>query len=183
MFEVKQAIDPLLIEQAKSIHLLALDVDGVLTDGRLYFADDGQEMKSFHSRDGLGLKTLMRFGIEVALITARRSRLLERRSKQLNIKYLYQGRDDKLAAYEDVRTKLELDHDQVCYIGDDLLDLPVLRRVGLSVTVPGASAAVRERVHWVTEHEGGYGAVREVCDLLLRAQDYYQQWLDELLNN
>jgi len=180
---VKQAIDPLLVDQAKAIRLLALDVDGVLTDGRLYFTDEGQEMKAFNSRDGLGIKTLMQYDIQVALITARRSRLLERRARQLKIEHLYQGRENKLAAYDDLRTKLELDHDQVCYVGDDLLDLPVLRQVGLSVTVPSASAAVRERVHWVTEHQGGMGAVREVCDLLLQAQGKYQQWLDEMLDS
>lgn len=173
--------DPLLQRLAARIRLLALDVDGVLTDGRLYFDSQGNELKAFNSRDGLGLKALQRFGIQLAIITGRSSSMVAARAAQLKIEHVYQGSDDKLSAYMDLLEKTGLAAEQVCYAGDDWVDLPVLRRVGLSVTVPGADDQVKSRVHWVTSRAGGHGAVREICDLILAAQGHDQVLLQEIL--
>jgi 3-deoxy-D-manno-octulosonate 8-phosphate phosphatase (KDO 8-P phosphatase) len=175
-------LDPLLQERAARIRLLALDVDGVLTDGRLYFDSQGNELKAFNTRDGLGLKALQRFGIELAIITGRKSPMVSVRATQLDIRHVYQGSDDKLSAYMDLLQKTGLSAEQVCYAGDDWVDLPVLLRVGLSVTVADADAEVRNRVHWVTARAGGQGAVRELCDLILAAQGHDRILLQELLD-
>ena len=163
--------------------MLALDVDGVLTDGRLYFDATGNELKAFHTRDGLGLKSLQRFGIELALITGRSSPMVTARAEQLGIRHVYQGRDDKLNAYMDLIRRTGLEHENVCYAGDDWIDLPVLMRVGLAVTVPDADEEVRRRVHWVTGRSGGHGAVREICDLILAAQGHDRTILEDLLES
>jgi 3-deoxy-D-manno-octulosonate 8-phosphate phosphatase (KDO 8-P phosphatase) len=176
------ATDPLLRERAARIRLLVLDVDGVLTDGRLYFDAAGNEFKAFCTRDGLGIKALQRFGTQIAIITGRDSPLVEQRASQLQIDYVYQGSDDKLAAYMDLLEKSGVEEQQVCYAGDDWIDLPVLQRVGLAVTVPDADREVKERVHWVTENAGGAGAVREICDLILGAQGYRETLLQEFLD-
>jgi 3-deoxy-D-manno-octulosonate 8-phosphate phosphatase (KDO 8-P phosphatase) len=175
-------MDPLLRERAERIRLLALDVDGVLTDGRLYFDNNGNELKAFNTRDGLGMRVLQRCGIELALITGRKSAMVESRAKQLQILHVYQGQTSKLDAYLDLLEKTGLDHDQVCYAGDDWIDLPVLLRVGLSITVPDADDEVRKRVHWVTTRAGGHGAVREICNLILAAQGHDQAVLGEFLD-
>lgn len=174
-------MDPMLRERAARIRLLALDVDGVLTDGRLYFDAHGNELKAFNTRDGLGLKALQRFGVELALITGRSSPMVTQRAQQLGIRHVYQGADDKLTAYHDLLAATGLDHQQVCYAGDDWIDLPVLLRVGLSVTVADADDEVRDRVHWVTRRPGGDGAVREICDLILAAQGHHEALLEEFL--
>ena len=176
-------IDPMLRERASGIRLLALDVDGILTDGRLYFDTSGNELKAFHTRDGLGLKSLQRFGIELALITGRTSPMVTARAEQLGIRHVYQGRDDKLNAYMDLIQRTGMAHESVCYAGDDWIDLPVLMRVGLAVTVPDADEEVRRRVHWVTSRAGGHGAVREICDLILAAQGHDQVLMKELLDS
>lgn len=175
--------DPLLRELAARIRLLALDVDGVLTDGRLYFDSQGNELKAFNSRDGLGLKALQKFGIQLAIITGRKSPMVAVRATQLSIEHVYQGSNDKLEAYMDLLGKTGLAAEQVCYAGDDWIDLPVLRRVGLSVTVPDADEEVKKRVHWVTSRAGGHGAVREICDLILSAQGHDQALLREILES
>lgn len=162
--------DPLLLERAAKIHLLALDVDGVLTDGRLYFDNQGNEFKAFYTRDGLGLKAVQRAGIELAVITGRASRIVADRAAGLGIKHVYQGQDDKLTAYHDLLTRTGFSDETTCYAGDDWIDLPVLDRVGLAVTVPAAGQDIQDRCHWVTEREGGLGAVRELCELLLEAR-------------
>jgi 3-deoxy-D-manno-octulosonate 8-phosphate phosphatase (KDO 8-P phosphatase) len=176
-------MDPMLKELAARVRLLALDVDGVLTDGRLYFAEDGSELKAFHSRDGLGLKALMSHGYEIALITGRTSRLLMQRAEQLGIKHVYQGQDDKLFAYRELIDKLGIDDSQICYAGDDWIDLPVLTRVGLAVTVANADPEVIKHCHWVTRNPGGHGAVRGICQLLLESRGLAQQWLEKLLKS
>jgi 3-deoxy-D-manno-octulosonate 8-phosphate phosphatase (KDO 8-P phosphatase) len=173
----------MLKERASRIRLLALDVDGVLTDGRLYFDATGNELKAFHTRDGLGLKALQRFGIELALITGRTSPMVAHRAEQLGIRHVYQGTDDKLTAYLDLLAATGLDHEQVCYAGDDWIDLPVLLRVGLSVSVPDADEEVRQRVHWITQRQGGHGAVREICNLILSAQGHDQVLLEEYVGS
>jgi 3-deoxy-D-manno-octulosonate 8-phosphate phosphatase (KDO 8-P phosphatase) len=171
--------DPLLLERAARVQLLALDVDGVLTDGRLYFDRHGNELKAFHTRDGLGLKALQACGIAIALITGRESEMVTQRAASLGIEHVYQGADNKLDAYLDLLAKTALDDAQVCFAGDDWVDLPLLRRCGLAVTVPAADEALFQYAHWVTPREGGMGAVRDICNLILVAQGHYQQLLLE----
>jgi len=175
------ARDPLLMERAARIRLLALDVDGVLTDGRLYFDSQGNELKAFYTADGLGLKLLQASGITIALITGRTSSMVAERARALGIEHVYQGRQDKLTAFLDLLETTGIAPEDTCYAGDDWIDLPVLRRAGLAVTVPAADPAVRERAHWVTTREGGRGAVREICQLLLDAQGHSQGLLEGFL--
>ncbi len=177
----KSGFDPLLLKRAASIRMLVLDVDGVLTDGSLYFDSKGNEMKAFSIRDGLGLRCLQLCGIELALITGRQSEIVDRRAEQLGIAHVYQGRNDKLDAFIHLLEKTGIDEQQVCYAGDDWIDLPVLERVGLAVTVPEADKIVKDSVHWVTSHSGGKGAVREICNLILAAQGLEKKVLDEIL--
>ncbi|HZP65659.1 MAG TPA: 3-deoxy-manno-octulosonate-8-phosphatase KdsC [Rudaea sp.] len=157
-------------ERAARIKLAVFDVDGVLTDGTLCYADDGRELKSFHVHDGFGLKRLMANGIEVAVITSRMSHIVAERTAELGIAHVYQGQENKLACYEQLVHALELAPEHTSYCGDDLPDLAVMRRVGLAVAVANAHPWLRERAHWRTRLRGGEGAVREVCDLLLAAQ-------------
>ncbi|MBS0359138.1 MAG: 3-deoxy-manno-octulosonate-8-phosphatase KdsC [Proteobacteria bacterium] len=161
----------LLVNKAEKIKLVIFDVDGTLTDGYLHYLSDGTEGKSFHVRDGLGLVLLMKAGIEVATITASKTPIITQRMEALKVKHVYQGQFSKLAAYEDLLSKLNLAEEQIAYIGDDLPDLMIMRRVGLSVAVNDAHDLVRECAHWVTSKNGGHGAVRELCDLILNAQN------------
>ena len=163
-------MDAMLREKAAKVRMLALDVDGILTDGRLYFTETGQELKAFNSRDGLGLKMLMDNDYQLALITGRISQAVKHRAEQLGIEHVYQGQGNKLPAYMELVEKLGLTDDEVCYAGDDWIDLPVLDRVGLAVTVADAEPEVISRVHWVTSRPGGRGAVREICNLLLESR-------------
>lgn len=176
------SIDPLLKERAKKIRLLALDVDGVMTDGKLYFDTTGNELKAFNTADGLGMKAVQKYGVELAIITGRESPMVTQRASALGIDYVYQGSDNKLNAYMDLLEKSGVDEEQVCYAGDDWIDLPVLIRVGLAVTVPEADFEVKDRVHWVTDRSGGAGAVREICDLILRSQGHDKALLEEILS-
>jgi 3-deoxy-D-manno-octulosonate 8-phosphate phosphatase (KDO 8-P phosphatase) len=173
--------DTLLVERAARIRMLVLDVDGVLTDGQLYFDNQGNEMKAFCTRDGLGLRALQSQGTELALITGRQSEIVAQRAAQLGITRVYQGRNDKLNAFNDLLSDTGMDEQKVCYAGDDWLDIPVLDRVGLSVSVADAHPVVKNRVHWVTSLGGGKGAVREICDLLLAARGLDQRVLDGIL--
>lgn len=177
-----QGVDPLLLERAARVRLLALDVDGVLTDGRLYYDGQGNETKAFSTRDGLGLRLLALQGIELALITARRSSIVERRAKELGIDRVYQGSMRKLDAFTDLLAETGLAPEQVCYAGDDWLDLPILQRAGLAVTPADGDPLVQRRVHWVTSRPGGHGAVREICDLILAARGLDQAALDGIMN-
>lgn len=160
-------------EKASKVRLLALDVDGVLTDGRLYFAEDGQELKTFDTQDGHGIKMLQSAGIEVAIITGRTTALVQRRATNLKIKHLIQGREDKLVALKELTSALGYDLEEVAYVGDDWPDLPAILAAGLGVAVANAHSELRTRADHVTTLTGGRGAVREVCDLLLHAQDRY----------
>lgn len=164
-------------KRAASIRALGLDVDGVLSDGRLYFTSAGEETKAFHALDGHGLKMLMQAGLQVAIITSRSSPILERRSKDLGITHLYQGAEDKLAALAEFLAAAGLETDHFCFVGDDLMDLPVLQAAGLACSVPGGHEDVRSRVHIVTSAPGGKGAVREITDFLLRCQNAYDRFL------
>jgi len=174
-------MDAVLRERASKIRMLVLDVDGVLTDGKLYFDHAGNEMKAFNSRDGMGMKALQRVGIEVAVITGRKSEAVAQRMAQLGIQYVYQGREDKLEAFLELLKVTGLDPQQVCFSGDDWIDLPVLLRVGLAVSVADAEERVKQQAHWITRRNGGDGAVREICNLILAAQQKDQIIVDEIL--
>ena len=174
-------MDAALKQRASKIRMLVLDVDGVLTDGKLYFDHAGNEMKAFNTRDGLGMKALQRVGIEVAVITGRKSEAVSYRMNQLGIAHVYQGREDKLDAFLDLLKTTRLDAQQVCFAGDDWIDLPVLMRVGLAVSVADAEDHVKQQAHWITQRNGGHGAVREICNLILKAQGKDQTILDEIL--
>ncbi|MEO7013541.1 MAG: HAD hydrolase family protein [Dokdonella sp.] len=159
-----------ILQRAARIKLAIFDVDGVLTDGRLWYSEDGHELKSFHVHDGLGLKRLRANGIEVAIITARISHLVAKRMAELDILHVYQGQEDKRACFDQLRHALQLGADECCYTGDDLPDLCVMSAVGLAIAVANAHPSVSAQAHWQTRREGGAGAAREVCDLLLGAQ-------------
>ncbi|WP_086981484.1 3-deoxy-manno-octulosonate-8-phosphatase KdsC [Vibrio aphrogenes] len=156
---------------AKHIQLLICDVDGVFSDGLVYMGNQGEELKTFHTRDGYGVKSLMQAGIEIAIITGRQSRIVENRMSALGISLIYQGQDNKLLAYEDILKQLQVAPEQVAYIGDDLIDWPVMEKVGLKVCVADGHPLLRQRANYVTHINGGHGAVREVCDLILQARD------------
>lgn len=158
-------------EAALRVRMLVLDVDGVLTDGRLYYGDDGQEYKTFNIKDGLGIKLLQRAGIEVGIITARRSVILSRRCQELGIKRLTQGREDKLVALQELLQEIRLDLKEVAYMGDDLPDLAAIRQVGLGMTVLDASPVLVNHALWQSRYGGGNGAVREAAEFILSAQD------------
>ncbi len=159
-----------LSERIKPLRLVAFDVDGVLTDGGLYLSDSGEEFKRFNSLDGHGLKMLKASGVELAIITGRTSRCVELRAKNLGITHLYQGIEDKLAAMQSLLADLKLAPEAAAFMGDDVVDLPVMRRVGVALSVPGAPQIVRDHAHYVSQREAGQGAVREVCEMILAAQ-------------
>ena len=174
-------MDAALRERASKICMLILDVDGVLTDGKLYFDHSGNEMKAFNTRDGLGMKALQKVGIEVAVITGRKSEAVTHRMAQLGVNHVYQGREDKLDAFLDLLEITGLDAQQTCFAGDDWIDLPVLLRAGLAVSVADAEDRVKKQAHWITRRNGGDGAVREICNLILAAQEKDRIILDEIL--
>jgi len=159
-----------ILEKASRIRLLVFDVDGVLTDGSLYIGDDGQEYKAFHSRDGHGIKMLLSHGVEIAVITGRTSRVVEYRMKNLGISHVYQGKLEKLPAFQELTQKLGITEEQTAYVGDDVVDLPVMRRVGLAIAVQDAHPLVRQHSHWQTPNAGGRGAARDVCELIMEAR-------------
>lgn len=159
-----------LIARAQKIKLIAFDVDGVMTDGTLFLADDGQEFKGFNSLDGHGLKMLKGSGVELAIITGRSSRVVEHRAKNLGIEIVHQGAHDKLAVYESLCRDLDIAFETTAYMGDDVVDLPVMRRAGLAITVPAAPELVKAHSHLITTRQAGFGAVREACEFLMRAQ-------------
>jgi|TARA_Y100000780_G_C13557237_1_gene367691 3-deoxy-D-manno-octulosonate 8-phosphate phosphatase (KDO 8-P phosphatase) len=165
------------VAAARKLKLLLLDVDGVLTDGKLYFATSGEEIKAFHSLDGHGIKMLMSTGVEVGIITGRTSTLLEKRACDLGIKLLIQGREDKLNVLTEIMANKDLHPEEVGYAGDDLPDLPVLQVTGSSFSVPHGHASVKSSVQAVTETDGGNGAVREITDFILKAQGNYEHFL------
>ena len=168
---------------AGSIRLLICDVDGVLTKGEVFLDNTNIELKAFNIKDGLGFRLLQRANVEIAIITGRDSAIVERRMAELGITHIYQGQKDKIAAYNELLDKLEITPDQVAYIGDDLPDLPLMRRSALGIAVADAHWSVLEKADWVTFCDGGYGAARDVADLILDAQgilenihlDYWQQ--------
>lgn len=159
------------IEKAKKIKVVIFDVDGVLTDGKIYFTSNGVEYKAFHSQDGLGIKMLLKAGIEVGIITARSSELVQRRMDELGVRYVFQGQENKLNSYDVLRQRLNCLDQNVAYVGDDLNDVAPIRRAGLGIAVANASPFVHEHADWSTTRQGGVGAVREVCEFILSAQN------------
>ncbi len=163
-----------IIEKAKKLKLLILDVDGVLTDGRLFFDDKGKEYKCFHARDGLGINLLRQTGVEIAVISGRKSNSVALRMKSLGVKYVFQGHENKVAAFKDIIQSLSIQPEQAAHVGDDLLDLPIMKRVGLSIAVNDANDSVKDYADWCTTTPGGQGAVREVCDFIMQAQGTFE---------
>jgi len=159
-----------LIQKAKQLKLLILDVDGVLTDGRLFFDGNGEEYKCFHARDGHGIKLLRETGVEVAVISGRKSKSVALRMKSLGVEYVYQGHENKVSAFNEIIESMGIRPDQAAHMGDDLLDLPLMVRAGLSIAVNDANDSVKEYADWCTKTAGGLGAVREVCDFIMQAQ-------------
>lgn len=164
-----------IIAIAKDIKLLICDVDGVFSDGLVYMGNSGEELKTFHTRDGYGVKSLMGAGVEVAIITGRQSQIVETRMSALGIKLIYQGQDDKIKAYQDICHKLDIAPEHTGYIGDDLIDWPVMERVALKVCVADGHPLLVQRANYVTKIKGGHGAVREVSDLILQAKGELEQ--------
>ena len=163
------ALDPAVASRARAVRLLSCDVDGVLTDGRIYVDDAGRETKAFHALDGIGFKRLEAAGIAVAWITGSASASVAHRARALGIAHLVRGTDDKLPAWERLRASLGLPSSACAHLGDDLPDVPILRACGLAVSVPHAPDVVKRHAHYVTRREGGRGAAREVCELILAA--------------
>ncbi len=162
-------------EKLKNIKLLILDVDGVLTDGRIVYGDYGDELKFFNVKDGVGVYLLKCAGIRSIIITAKSSRIIKRRAMDMGVIRVYQGATSKLKIYERLKKKFRLQDDEICFIGDDLIDLGVLNRVGFSVSVPEAPAEVKECCDYITENPGGKGAVRELAELILKTQGIWSK--------
>jgi len=160
-----------VLKAAQKIKLLLLDVDGVLTDGRLYYGNSGEELKAFDIQDGLGIKLLQRGGIKVGIVTGRTSSLLKRRAQELDIQPLIQGREDKLTALNELLEDMDITLEEIAFVGDDLPDLAVLRRVGLGITPANGNHILASQALWQTKKSGGNGAVREVAELILTVQD------------
>ena len=172
-----------ILEKAAKIKLLVFDVDGVLTDGRLIVGDDGEEYKAFYSKDGLGMKMLQQTGVTIAVITARTSNVVIHRMQSLGIKHIYQGQLEKLPAFEKILTELNLSAEQAAYVGDDVIDLPVMLRAGLAITVADAHPLVKQHAHWQTPQCGGRGAARDVCELIMQAQGTLQAQFQKYLGS
>ncbi len=164
---------------AKGIRLAIFDVDGVLTDGGLYFTDDGREIKKFNVKDGLGITWLIEFGIEVAVITGRNSRIVAERMRSLGVNHVYQGRLNKLETYENLKLALNLSDDDILYMGDDLIDACVMKRCALPITVKDAHPVAKQHALVVLDECGGQGAARVVCDLLLTEQGHMEKILQK----
>ena len=170
-----------ILTRAARIELIIFDVDGVLTDGSLYLDDEGRESKAFNSRDGHGMVMLREAGIPMAVITGRTSELVRIRMENLGIQHLYQGQRDKRPAFADLLVKTGLDPDQTAYVGDDVVDLPVMSRVGLAIAVQDAHAFVKQHAHWITPNPGGRGAARDAAELILEARGLLPGLLDRYL--
>lgn len=170
-----------ILEKAARIKLVIFDVDGVLTDGSLFYGDDGQEYKAFNSRDGHGIKMLKKYDVEIGIITGRTSQVVEHRVRNLGITHVYQGKLDKLPAYEELIAKLGVSPDETAYVGDDVVDLPIMTRVGLAIAVQDAHPFVKKHTHWITPSGGGRGAGRDVCELLMEARGVLTRELESYL--
>ncbi len=170
-----------IIEKARDIRLVIFDVDGVLTDGSLFIGDGGEEYKAFNSRDGHGMKMLQKSGVDIGIITGRTSDVVRHRMDSLGIRHVYQGQLDKRPAFEDLIAKLGIPAEQVAYVGDDVIDLPILIRVGLAIAVQDAHQLVKQHSHWITPNPGGRRAARDVCEFIMQAQGTLQDQLNYYL--
>ncbi len=180
MFET---IDQDILNKAEQIELVIFDVDGVLTDGGLILGENGNEYKIFHSRDGIGLVMLRNSGCHLAVISGRSSSIVSERMTALGIEYVYQGQNNKGKVLEDLLDKLNIDAQATAYIGDDFIDLPAMRRVGLAIAVADAHPLVLEHAHWSTKERGGRGAAREVCELIMHARGTLASQVQLFLND
>lgn len=160
-----------VIEKAKRVRLIILDIDGVMTDGRIIYSIYGDELKFFDVQDGFGITLLNRAGIKSVIITAKKSRIVKLRARDMKVAKVYQGYSDKLIAFNRIISRFRVKPQEICFMGDDLIDIPVLKRVGFAVAVPNAVEEVRAESHYITQKSGGRGAVREICDLILKSQD------------
>ena len=172
-----------ILDKAAKIKMVIFDVDGVLTDGSLFIGDDGQEYKAFNSKDGHGLRMLQDSGVIVAIITGRQSNVVSHRCKDLGIEHIYQGKRQKLPAYEELLQTTGFTHEDVAYVGDDVVDLPVMSKVGLSICVQDGHEFVKQHSHWITLKGGGRGAGREVCEMILQAQGKLSDMLASYLTH
>jgi 3-deoxy-D-manno-octulosonate 8-phosphate phosphatase (KDO 8-P phosphatase) len=165
------------MQRAARVKVLILDVDGVLTDGSLTYGPEGEATKTFYVLDGLGIQLLQKTGVQTAIISARNSPIVVKRAADLGITHVFQGQHDKRLAFADLLARTGVSAEECGYIGDDVIDLPLFTRVGFAVTVPSGHPEVQYRAHYVTKNPGGRGAVREVCDMVMRAQGTYEQAL------
>jgi 3-deoxy-D-manno-octulosonate 8-phosphate phosphatase (KDO 8-P phosphatase) len=170
-----------ILERAKRTRLVIFDVDGVLTDGSLYIGDDGQEYKAFNSRDGHGMTMIQQTGVRLAIITGRSSEVVRIRMESLGIEHVFQGKRDKLPAYAELKDALGIPDEHIAYVGDDVVDLPIMRRVGLSIAVADAHPLVQRHAHWQTRSPGGRGAGRDVCELIMEAQGNLETMMERYL--
>ena len=170
-----------MLEKIINIKLILLDVDGILCRGDITYIDNGFEIKTFNIYDGLGIKLAQMAGIKTGVITARKSYALKRRMKELKLDIVYQGNENKYEAYQKIKRKLNIDDKQICYLGDDLHDLPILYKVGFAVTVANAREEVKAVADYITENRGGEGAVREIIELILKKQKKYDKLIESFL--
>lgn len=176
-----KTLDTELLARFKNIKLLVLDVDGVMTNGGLTIGDDGQEYKTFHAHDGLGMKLLKASGVEMAIITGRTSNVVKQRAESTGVAHFYQGAEDKLAAFNDLVSKCGLQANQCAFMGDDVVDLPPMLKCGLALAVPDSPAIVLKYAHYITAKSGGQGAVREICELIMQAQGTFNAQMAQFL--
>jgi 3-deoxy-D-manno-octulosonate 8-phosphate phosphatase (KDO 8-P phosphatase) len=170
-------------ERARSIKVIVSDVDGVMTDGGLILGDDGQEYKQFHSQDGLGMKLLKNTGVQMAIITGRTSKVVIKRAENTGIAHFYQGVEDKLEAFVELTRSLNISAEECAFMGDDVVDLPPMRKSGFAITVPHAMPLVKQYAHYITTLQAGRGAVREVCEFIMRAQGTYDAQMARYLQD
>lgn len=163
-------IEKTLFERFSKVRLLVLDVDGVFSDGRIYLGNDGEELKAFHTRDGFGMKALKNAGVQTAVITGRQSEIVQRRMQHLEVTNIYQGQGDKTDAFKELLEHHSLTAEQVAYVGDDTPDLPLVQQSGVGIAVKDAHPSVQQQSQYITRCSGGFGAVREVCDLIMLSQ-------------
>lgn len=171
-----------VIAKAQKIKLVICDVDGVLSNGQVIIGNHGEELKTFNIKDGFGIKCLQKSGVAVAIITGRNSKIVEKRCQELGIEHYHQGQSNKQLAFESLCKKLSVVPEEVCHIGDDLPDLPLLIQVGLGVTVADGHWLMQQHADWITQYNGGFGAVREVCDLILESQNKLEAIHQEYLS-
>ena len=170
-----------LTQRLQNVKLLVLDVDGVMTDGGLTIGDDGQEYKTFHAHDGLGMKLLKASGVELAIITGRTSNVVKKRAESTGVAHFYQGAEDKLEAFNELIKMCNLQANQCAFMGEDVVDLPPMLKSGLAIAVPAAPALVLKHAQYVTKKSGGHGAVREICELIMQAQGTFDAQMAQFL--